>query len=312
MNFSGDLTFKILGLPEGVTLLADSMPSKVDAFPLLFEAASNAPVTGKLLELVASGTNGIAAVWHNDIELVQGGNNAAYSGTRVDKLLVAVTEAAPFQLRIVEPRVPLVQGGAMDLSIEADRQPGFDEPISLKLVWTPPGVTGQSDVTIPKGRNSVVYPLNAKADADTRAWQIAVQGSASVKGGPLFLSSQLAKIEIAPPYLTAKIETSACEPGKSTNVVVKLEQQLPFEGQATIKLLGLPEKVFVPEQQITKNDTQVVFRVTVDPTCPTGSQKNLFCSVAIRHDGGIVPHSIGAGGILRIVPAKKPVKVAGK
>jgi hypothetical protein len=288
------------------------MPSKVDSFPLVFEATADAAVTGKLIDLRCVATNGLAGHWRNDIELVQGGNNTYYYSTHVDKLLVAVTEAAPFKLRIVEPRVPLVQGGAMDLKLEVDREPGFDEPISLKLVWNPPGVSGQSDITIPKGKNSVVYPLNAKVDADTRAWKIAVQASANVKGGPLFVSSQLAPLEIAPPFLTAKIETSACEPGKSTNVVVKLDQQVPFNGKATVKLIGLPEKVTVPEVQISKDDKEVVFKIIVDPTCPTGSHKNLFCTVAVKKGDEIIPHIVGNGGILRIVPPKKVVKVAGK
>ena len=62
----------------------------------------------------------------------------------------------------------------------------------------------------------------------------------------------------------------------------------------------------MPEKQITKDDTEVVFNVKVDSTCPTGSHKNLFCTVSIQQDGEAIPHSVGAGGILRIVPTKKP------
>ena len=302
---NGDLTFKLEDAPSGMKLITDPMPSKVDSFPIVFEAAADAAVSGKLADLAAVATNGIAGHWRNDIELVQGGNNTAYYSTHVDKLLVAITEAAPFKLHIAEPKVPLVHGGAMDLKLDVERAPGFDEPISLKLVWNPPGVTGQSDITIPKGKNSVIYPLNAKTDAESRTWKIAVQGSATVKGGPLFVSSQLATLEIAPPFLTAKIETSACEPGKSTNVVVKLDQQIPFDGKATVKLFGLPEKVAVPEMQISRDDKEVVFKVVVDPTCPIGSHKNLFCTVAIKKGAEIIPHTVGTGGILRIVPPKK-------
>ena len=196
--------------------------------------------------------------------------------------------------------------GSTELKVVVERDPGFDEPVQVKMLWNPPGVSSLSDVTIPKGTNSVIYPLNAKADADPRSWQIAVLGSAKVREGDLFVSSQLAKLQIGEPFVMARIETSACEPGKSTNVTVKLEQKIPFNGKATIRLIGLPEKVVVPEKQITKDDTEVVFNVKVDSTCPTGSHKNLFCTVAIQKDGDIIPHSVGAGGILRIVPPKKP------
>src|SRR2546427_628047 len=81
--------------------------------------------------------------------------------------------------------------------------------------------------------------------------KIAVYGSATVNGGSLWVSSQLTPLEVAEPFLTAKIESSACQPGNSTNIVVKLEQKIPFEGKATIRLLGLPEKAAVPEKEIT-------------------------------------------------------------
>ena len=94
---------------------------------------------------------------------------------------------------------------------------------------------------------------------------------------------------MAEPFLTAKIETSACQPGNSTNIVVKLEQKIPFEGKATIRLIGLPEKASVPDKEITCKDTEVVFPLKVDPTCPTGSHKNLFCTAAVKKDGEVIP-----------------------
>ncbi|MGH8244962.1 MAG: PPC domain-containing protein, partial [Gammaproteobacteria bacterium] len=292
--------------PEGVKLAADPMPSAVDSFPVVFEAASDAPITGKLLDLVARTESGAIGHWRNDVELVQGPNNTSYYGTRVVKLLVAVTEAAPFKLRIEPPKVPIVQGGSMELKVVAERDPGFDEPISVRLVWNPPGVTSQPDITIPKGEYSAFYTLNAKGGASLRAWKIAVHGSATVNGGSLWVSSPLAPLEVAEPFLTAKIETTACPPGHSTNIVVKLEQKIPFEGKATLRLVGLPEKAAVPEKEITCKDTQVVFPLKVDPTCSTGSHKNLFCTAAIKKAGEVIPHNLGAGGIVRIVPIKKP------
>src|SRR6185436_8608310 len=56
-NFNGDLSFDIRDLPAGTRLLAEPMPSKVDSFPIVFEAATDAPVTGRLLDLVARNTD---------------------------------------------------------------------------------------------------------------------------------------------------------------------------------------------------------------------------------------------------------------
>ena len=304
-NVGGDIAFQAASLPSGVKLRAETLPAKVDQFPVVFEAAADASIAGQLVDFTATATNGIAGHFRNDIELVQGPNNTSYYGTHVDKLLVAVTEAAPFKVRIEEPKVALVQGGTMDLKIVVERDAGFDEPINLKSVWNPPGVTSQPDITVPKGASSVSFPLSAKPDAELREWKMAVSASAKVKDGDLFVSSQLAPLTVGEPFLTATMEKAACEAGKSTNIIVKLEQKIPFEGKATIRIIGLSDKVTVAEKEITKDDKEVIFPVKVDASCSTGSQRNLFCSVLVKKDGEIIPHNVAPGGSFRVVPPKK-------
>jgi hypothetical protein len=307
-NFSGDLGFDLASLPAGVKMDADRMPQGVDSMPLVFEAAEDAPIAGKLTDLTATGTNSngsLVGTFRQDVELVEGPNNTSFYGTSVDKLNVAVTEAAPFKLRIVEPAVPLVQAGSMKLEIVAERSPGFDQPIEVKMVWNPPGISSQSEATIAGSATNLFYQLNAAGNAETRSWRIAALGRATADGGPVYASSQLAKLDVAPPYLSGKIETLWISPGKSGKLVVNLQQAKSFEGNATIRLVGLPEKVNAPEKEITKDAQEVVFDVSVDSACQTGSHKNLSCAVDVRQDGQIIPHSIAAGGILRIVPPRK-------
>ena len=88
---------------------------------------------------------------------------------------------------------------------------------------------------------------------------------------------------------------------------MKLEQKIPFEGRATIRIVGLSDKVSVTEKEITKDDKEVIFPVKVDAGCSTGSQRNLFCSVLVKKDGEIIPHNVAQGGSFRVVPAKKLV-----
>jgi len=259
--------------------------------------------------LTASATNGQGEVvghFRQNVELVQGPpNNANYYSTAVDRIYVAVTKEAPFKLRIVEPRVPLVQAGSMRLEVVAERATNFDEPIELKMIWNPPGISSQSETTIPKGATNTFYQLNAGGGAETRAWKIAVLGHAQVDGGQVYVSTQLAKLEVAKPFLTGKIETLWLSPGKTGKLTVNLEQQKPFEGKAKVRLQGLPEKVTTPEQEISSTNSEVVFDITVDAQCSPGSHKNLFCAVDIKQGEDLIPHTIAAGGILRIVPPKK-------
>jgi hypothetical protein len=316
-DFSGDLAVSIEGLPAGLTLQADTMSSKVDALPLVFEATSDAKNDGKLLDLVAKSVGATPEVqgkFIHNVELVQGPNNSVFYATRADKLMVAVVEAVPFRIRIVEPKVPLVQNGTMDLKIVAERDAGFDEPINVTMLWKPPGVGALPDVTIAKGQTNVEYRLNANSDAQTRNWKIAVLGSATVNGGTAWVSSQLANLEVGTPYLIGKIDPLAASPGDKAKLVCKLEQKQPFEGSATVKLLGLPDKVTASEVSITKDSQEVVFELNIDPKISHGSHKALLCSVDIKKDSESIPHSIASGGILRIVPPKNPAetKVAAK
>jgi len=278
--------------------------------PLVFEAASDAPIGGNLLDLTASCTRTnpnrvITGKFSQEAELVPGPNNTVFYSTRVNRFCVAVTKEVPFHLNIIEPKVPLVQAGTMRLEIAAERAAGFEEPIEVKMVWNPPGTGSQSEATIAKDATNVFYQLNANSGAELRTWKIAVLGHARVDGGEVYVSTQLANLEIASPFVTGKIETLWLNPGKTGKLTVNLKQAKPFEGKATVRLLGLPEKVSATDQEITQDDQEVVFDVVADAKCATGSHKNLFCAVEINQNGQVIPHTIAQGGILRIVPPKK-------
>lgn len=314
-NFSGDLAFSIDGLPSGMKMHADTMLGKVDQIPIVFEAASDAPSAGKLLELIAKpGDSGkeLRSSYRHEVEMVDGPNNTSYYQTRADKLYVAVTESAPFKIYLSEPKVPLVQGGSMEIKVNVERKAGFDEPINVKMLWNPPGVGSQSEMTIPKGATAGNYQLNANGNAEPREWKIAMIASASVKDGQLHVASQLTPLEIGEPFVTGKIQTLAASPGDSPKLVCKLDHKKPFEGKATLKLMGLPDKITAPEVEISAEDKEAVFELKIDPKCPFGSHKQLFCAADIKANSQSIPHNIGAGGVLRVVPPKKETKVAAK
>jgi len=78
-----------------------------------------------------------------------------------------------------------------------------------------------------------------------------------------------------------------------------------------LKLMGLPDKITAPEVEITAEDKEAVFELKIDPKCPFGSHKQLFCAGEIKANSQSIPHNIGAGGVLRVVPPKnKETKVA--
>src|ERR1043166_115723 len=118
-NFAGDLNFNIADLPAGVKMIADTLPAKQELEPIVFEAASDAPITGKFVELAANPTDTsklVNSAFRHNIEFISGPNNTYYYGTHEDQLYVAVTEAAPFSIRIDEPKAPLVSYAALALN----------------------------------------------------------------------------------------------------------------------------------------------------------------------------------------------------
>jgi hypothetical protein len=233
-------------------------------------------------------------------DLIVFGNQVVYYQAHVDKLAVAVAQEAPFKLSIVQPKVPLVQGGSMQLKVVAERKAGFAAPITLAMLFNPPGVSA-GGATIAANAMESTLPLNASSDAQTRKWKVCVIGSAD-RGGPLWVSTQLAELEVATPFVAGKLEMATAEQGKSAQVLCNLEQKRPFEGKAKVQLLGLPPNTSAGEKEINASDAKVVFDVQTDAKSPVGSHNSLFCTVTVTKEGEPIVQSIAGGGVLRIDP----------
>jgi hypothetical protein len=311
-NFGGELTLGAEGLPAGLTLHAENMAANLDVVPVVFEAAPTAPVAGGLSNLLARHADPkqtIPSRFSQLVELVTGGpGQSVYWKYETDRAAVAVTEEVPFAIRIVEPKVPLVQNGSMNLKIVAERKPGFTAPITILPLFNPPGVGSASSVVIPANASEVLLPMNAAGNAQVRKWKTAVLGTAPVGNGPVWVSSQLATIEVAPPFVSFAMERAASEQGKNTEIFCKVQQNTAFPGPAKVRILGLPPKVTAPELEITKDTKELAFKLVVDKTSPPGQHRNIFCQVVVVKDGEPIVHNVG-GTELRIdVPL--PPKVA--
>jgi hypothetical protein len=300
-DFAGDVKIRVDGLPAGVTATSDPVLANLDVVPVVFEAAADAPVGAKLCDVVADAVDPkvqFKSDFTQIADLVVYGNQVPYYQVKVRKLAVAVTDEAPFKLKIVQPKVPLVQTGSMQLKVIAERKEGFKAAINLAMPFNPPGVSSGGG-TIAEGATEATIPLNASGDAQLRKWNVCVIGSAE-SGGPLWVSSQLAELEIAPPFVTGKIEMATAEQGKPAQVLCNIEQKTAFEGTAKVELLGLPPKTSSTAKEITAKDAKVIFDVKTEATSPTGQHNALFCTVTVMRSGEPMVQGIAAGGVLRI------------
>ena len=320
-DFGGELVLSAANLPVGVTATSDNIPDGIAAVPMLFEAAADAPLANAMATVSAKHIDPnvqIPSVYRQTTEMVYGQNQTVFWAHTVDKLSVAVTEEAPFKISIVEPKVPLVQNGSMGLKIVAERKPDFKAPITLEMLFNPPGMTSASSVVIPEGQNEAIYPLNANGSASVRKWKIALTGSAPMAdGGTVVVSTQLANLEIAPPLVSFAIERAAAEQGQQAKIFCKITHNTPFEGAAKVQFLGLPPKVTAPELDLTKDIQELTFPVTIDPASPAGRHQNIVCQVTVVKEGEPIVHTVGATELRIDTPRPpkaneppKPVEVA--
>jgi hypothetical protein len=221
-----------------------------------------------------------------------------------------VAEEVPFKLSVVQPKVPIVQGGSMQLKVVAERKPGFTAPINLAMLINPPGV-GSGNATIAENQTEALIPLSANGDAAVHKSKVVVIGAADINGAR-WVASPFADIDVAAPFLVAKIEMTAAEQGKAAQVLCNLDQKTPFDGKAKVKLVGLPPNATAPDAEISASDKSIVFDVQAGEKTPVGQHNSLFCQVIITKDGEPIVHNIAQGGVLRIdAPAPaKPTQVA--
>src|SRR5262249_58126401 len=161
--------------------------------------------------------------------------------------------------------------------ILVQRKEGFKAPITILPLWNPPGVSSASSATIPENGTETLLVMNAAPGAAVKQWKTAVLGTATVGNGPVWVSSQLATIEVAPPFVAFAMERAAGEQGKDTELFCKVTVAKPFEGAAKVKLIGLPPNVTTTEIDINKETKEFPFKLTLAKNAPPGQHKNLFC-----------------------------------
>jgi hypothetical protein len=312
-NFGGDLVLDPKGMPKGVKIIADPMPANATTMPVVFEAAADAPLAGSLVDFQArlnDPKQKISGGFFNHAEFVIAApGQSLFSWCDVDRMAVVVVDELPYTLEIVEPKVPLVQGGSMNLKIRAHRKKGFTEPINVQIPFLPPGVGSVPAVDIPKGQDEVLFPLNANGGAEVKKWKIFALGSANVNGAA-YASSQLANLEIAPPYLQFNMQRAAVEQGQQTELVCNVTVSKSFNGTAKVDVLGLPPHVVTPQLELKKDMKDLVFKLKTEKASPAGTHRNIFCQVVITENGEPVLHNVG-GTELRIdQPLPAPTKPA--
>ena len=304
-DVGGDLTLVPEGLPAGVAAHAGTMDKSVDTIPMVFEAAPDAALSAQqfvfkptLIEPPKETT--VKTAVENPVDVAENGNQQSFYAIKESYLPVAITEEAPVKIELVQPKVPILQSGTMNLKIVAQRKEGFKAPINLALLYTPPGMGTAGTAQIKEGENEGALTLSAQGNAALRKWKVCVVGSFDSGKGTVWISTGLIDLEVAPPMVAGKIVRTFVDQGDAGNVVVKLEQKIPFEGKAKLELVSLPNGVTAEPREITKEDQEVRFPIKAAPDAQPGQHKQLITQFTIEKDGEKMVNTIAGGGILRV------------
>jgi hypothetical protein len=312
-NFDGDLLLDGGQLPAGLTMQAPPMKAGRTQVPVIFEAAADAPIAGRLVTLEGrhvteqdpTGATGIRGQFHNAADFVLGDpNNAVHYSGRAHKLAVAVIDAVPFRVELVQPKAPLVRHGTIDLKVVVTRDAGFAQPVTVEFPFRPQGVAGAPSITIPPEAAEGIYTINADGKAALGSWPVHVIAAADV-GGTAWVASPPATLEVVEPFTNASLARASCEQGQQARIACTLEHARPFDGEAVARLQGLPPDTTSGELRFTKDTPNLVFEVVTTDKSPAGNHKTVFVEVVTSVAGEPVRMS-GGRTELQITPPAPP------
>ncbi len=318
-NVGGAVALDFESIPGGLSVHQSGLEADRGVTPVVFEAAADAPLAGSLVNLRGrlkpgeSAAELVGALRQVIPLVIAAPNETVYYQTRVDRLAAAVTQPAPYRIEVEPPKSPLPQNGTKALKVRVTREAGFTGDVTLQMLWNPPGIASAVTVPAPGTAAEALYPLSAAPDAPVRTSNLVILARATVAGGDVWVSSALVPLQVERPFVTGTIQMAAAQRGQPASLLVKLEPVRPFEGSATLTILGLPPHATCSAKQITAADKEVVFDVAIGPEAPIGQHGGLLCQLSLMQNGEEIAHRVAQGGVLRIdapPPAPAPAVAA--
>ena len=218
-----------------------------------------------------------------------------------------VIDAAPFDIEIVQPQVPIVRNGSLALTVNAKRNPGFDKPINVRLLTAPPGI-GASPVTIPGDQSTIQMNLTANNGAGIRKWPILVLATTDIGYGPITIASEFIELDVTDALFQFKFAKTMAEQGKPVDVIVGVELKRPVEGTIEVEILGVPPgtTATTPKLPLAADAKQLAFPLQIPPEVRAGNYKTVVCRGTVTSDKGVITQTNGNAEVQIDVPVAPP------
>jgi hypothetical protein len=316
-TFKGEFDLVARGLPAGVRLVSPRFPAGLPAnaeWPVQLVADPATQPAAALITLDAvpvDSSRTLRTGSQQNLPFINHSGGDAWRTVRLDRFVMAVTDPAPFSIDIVAPQIPIVRGGELAIPVKLTRQPGFDDPVDFNCDFAPKGVNPQPEATIPSGETEAVLKLSADASALLGKGPLFVVASLTApkgdKGnaGQIRVSSQIIDLTVAEPFVELASQPESLRRGEKKRFAWTIQQKSPFEGQASVKLLGLPKGVRVvePLPVITRESKDLAFEIEASDEALLGAVGGLSCELTVLMAGQEIHQRTGKG-TLRIDPRR--------
>ena len=312
-RYRGELEVYATGLPDGVQMIAPTVAAGQSTVPVQFVAAKDVQPQSALIQVRPREKADTEFVSHcqESFPFLRHSGGRAWHHVVVDRYALAVTESAPFTIEVTPPRIPLIRNGSLDVEVRIVRHGDFKGPIDFQPEWLPGGVSGSPAITIGPQETSAIYTLTAGGGAPLGTSEISLVATTTdgIESGyytgvdRVRVATPFFPITVADPHLDLKSQPTAIRRGERTRFVWKVEHRRPFEGSATVELLGLPKGVRVigEPSTLTGDQTEVTFEIESDADTLLGPYRELSCEVKLKESGQEIKQRLGRG-TLRVDP----------
>lgn len=304
-DWTGAISLDPLNLPANVRATAGVMDKTVDTVPMVFEAASDAPLAQKLFTFTGApaepmeGAQPSFRVEHS-VNVCENGNQRPFYTIKQYDLPIAVTSPIPAKIEVPAPSAPAMRGSQFPLKVKLERTGEFKGQVEVTLLYAPPGIATSGLVKIAPEATEATINLSVSPDAPLKKWSLCVVASADFGKGATWFSSGIFEVELSEAPLGGSLVRSSISQGATSQMKLKLEQKVPFEGKAKIELMGLPNGVSAEPQEATPETTELVFNLTAKPEASLGIQKAVTAQFTVQKNGVPLTANCATGGIVRV------------
>ncbi len=215
-GFNDEILTELEGLPAGVTATTFAMPAGRIEIPVLLTAAADAKHSASLYSMRGHGGEknfGVMGRLRQNHKLVLGQNRRHMWSHDTDRAAMAVTDAAPFKIELVQPATAVLRDGSKSLLVRVTKDEGFDADIAIRTLYNPPGIGVNNGQKIAKGETEVSIPITANGSAAIGNWPMILIASYPTALGSAEICTPAIMLEVQDSMFKYEFPKAAAEQG---------------------------------------------------------------------------------------------------